>query len=261
MKDASYRLVSVGELAKEKNLYEDYDDVYDCHVLDEDALIQEMKGDMESPDGGVIVEYHGADLFPSSWFDAVYVLRTDNTILHERLTSRGYSEKKVTENVECEIFQVILDEVMESFDRDIVTEFPSNSQGDQEKNTKMIRLFIEEMEKDGYKKIPEETERRTKKRINPSCRKEKEEGDKVEEIEHLSPLPSPKKKKKKDHNITNASSTLKKEKEEKVNHSKLGNTNTLPTSVRKDQKKKHPPQPSSKVTQSPTGRKKRRNRR
>lgn len=261
MKDASYRLVSVGELAKEKNLYEDYDDVYDCHVLDEDALIQEMKGDMESPDGGIIVEYHGADLFPSSWFDAVYVLRTDNTILHERLTNRGYSDKKVTENVECEIFQVILDEVMEFFDRDIVTEFPSNSQEDQEKNTRMIRLFIEKM-KEGYKNIPEETERRTKKKnkgINPSCRQEKEEGDKVEEIEHLPPLPSPKKRKK-DHNITNASSTLEEE-EEKVNHTKLSNANTLPTSVRKDQKKKHAPQPSSKVQQSPTGRKKRKNRR
>ena len=38
--------------------------------------------------GGNVVEYHGCDFFPKRWFDAVFVLRTDNTILYDRLEQR-----------------------------------------------------------------------------------------------------------------------------------------------------------------------------
>ena len=38
--------------------------------------------------GGRIVEYHGCDFFPERWFDGVFVLRTDNTILYKRLEER-----------------------------------------------------------------------------------------------------------------------------------------------------------------------------
>ena len=38
--------------------------------------------------GGIIVDYHGADLFPERWFDLVIVLRSDNTVLYQRLESR-----------------------------------------------------------------------------------------------------------------------------------------------------------------------------
>ena len=33
--------------------------------------------------------YHGCDFVPDEWLDAVVVLRTDNTLLFDRLTARG----------------------------------------------------------------------------------------------------------------------------------------------------------------------------
>ena len=39
-------------------------------------------------DGGNIIDYHGCDFFPERWFDIVFVLRTDNTILYSRLEKR-----------------------------------------------------------------------------------------------------------------------------------------------------------------------------
>lgn len=39
-------------------------------------------------EGGSVVDYHGSDMFPERWFDAVFVLRTDNTILYDRLVKR-----------------------------------------------------------------------------------------------------------------------------------------------------------------------------
>ena len=41
--------------------------------------------------------------------------RTNNTLLYDRLKARGYKEAKVEENLQCEIFQTILDEAKESY--------------------------------------------------------------------------------------------------------------------------------------------------
>ena len=39
-------------------------------------------------EGGNIVDYHGCEFFPERWFDIVFVLRTNNTALYERLEQR-----------------------------------------------------------------------------------------------------------------------------------------------------------------------------
>ncbi|OBS66694.1 hypothetical protein A6R68_04759, partial [Neotoma lepida] len=68
-------------------------------------------------EGGVIVDYHGCDFFPERWFHIVFVLRTDNTIL-------GYSEKKLQDNIQCEIFQVLYEEARASYREEIVHQLP-----------------------------------------------------------------------------------------------------------------------------------------
>ena len=84
--------------------------------------------------GGSVVEYHGCDLFPERWFDLVLVMRTDNSVLYDRLQTRGYSQHKITENVEAEIMQVIADEARESYAEEIVVELQSNAVDDVEAN-------------------------------------------------------------------------------------------------------------------------------
>lgn len=39
-------------------------------------------------EGGKIVDYHGCDFFPERWFDIIFVLRTNNTTLYDRLSKR-----------------------------------------------------------------------------------------------------------------------------------------------------------------------------
>jgi adenylate kinase len=46
----------------------------------------------------------------------VVVLQTDNTVLYERLERRNYPQAKVTENVECEIMMVLLQEAHDSYE-------------------------------------------------------------------------------------------------------------------------------------------------
>ncbi|XP_051924338.1 adenylate kinase isoenzyme 6 isoform X2 [Hippocampus zosterae] len=78
--------VNIGELAQEGELYDGYDEEYQCPILDEDRVVDEL--DEKMTHGGVIVDYHGCDLFPERWFHIVFVLRTDNTQLYTRLESR-----------------------------------------------------------------------------------------------------------------------------------------------------------------------------
>lgn len=49
-------------------------------------LIDEMEDKVG--EGGKIVDYHGCDFFPERWFDIVFVLQTNNTVLYDRLAHR-----------------------------------------------------------------------------------------------------------------------------------------------------------------------------
>lgn len=94
--------------------------------------------------GGCIVDHHGSDLFPERWFDLVIVLQCDNTVLYDRLEKRGYTVKKIQENVECEIMQVTLEEALDSYKLEIVTKLQSNTSEDQEKNIEMLVQWIKQ---------------------------------------------------------------------------------------------------------------------
>lgn len=56
--------------------------------------------------------------------------------------SRGYSGKKLSDNVQCEIFQTILEEARENFAHSIVHELGSNLPEDLEQNVDVISQFI-----------------------------------------------------------------------------------------------------------------------
>ncbi|KAG9354374.1 hypothetical protein JZ751_001081 [Albula glossodonta] len=159
--------VNVGDLAQEGQLYDGFDDEYQCPILDEDRVVDELEDKMG--DGGMIVDYHGCDFFPERWFNIVFVLRTDNTVLYNRLENRsvlapplpvsasvvfsraikkGYTGKKLQDNIQCEIFQTIYEEAMEAYKEEIVHQLPSNDPEDLERNLEQIVQWIEQWTKD-----------------------------------------------------------------------------------------------------------------
>ena len=94
-------------------------------------------------EGNILIEHHVTDIFPERWFDAVFVLRTDNTQIFDRLKTRNYNQKKLEDNVQCEIFQTILDEARESYKPEIVHEIRSDVLEDIETNANNISLWID----------------------------------------------------------------------------------------------------------------------
>lgn len=97
--------------------------------------------------GGNIVEYHGCDFFPERWFQLVFVLQCDNTVLYDRLKKRNYKEKKLKQNIECEIFHTILEEAQESYDESIVHALKNENSTDLNAALDRIYNLIKEEEK------------------------------------------------------------------------------------------------------------------
>ncbi|NXX19419.1 KAD6 kinase, partial [Podargus strigoides] len=138
--------INVGDMAKEGELYEGFDEEYNCPILDEDRVIDELEDKMS--EGGVIVDYHGCDFFPERWFHIVFVLRTENSFLYDRLESRGYKGKKLQDNIQCEIFQTISEEAMWSYREEIVHQLLSSTPEHLGRNLAQITQWIEQWMKD-----------------------------------------------------------------------------------------------------------------
>lgn len=119
-----------------EELHDGWDSEYECLILDEDKLLDEMEDRVAG--GGVVVDYHSCDFFPERWFDLVVVLRARTEVLHERLTKREYSQKKLNDNMQCEIMDVLLTEAKESYKEEIVQDLPSNSIEEMEANVQTL---------------------------------------------------------------------------------------------------------------------------
>ncbi|CAD7704056.1 unnamed protein product [Ostreobium quekettii] len=128
--------INVGDIVKDQGLHDGWDDQYQSWIVDEDKVCDYLEDIMS--EGATIVEYHSCDFFPERWMDLVVVLRTNNTTLYERLEKRGYSEAKIQENVTCEIMNVVLDEAMESYRKEIVMVLQNDDVEEMERNVESI---------------------------------------------------------------------------------------------------------------------------
>lgn len=76
------------------------------------------------------------------------VLRCDSTVLYDRLTARKYAAKKIEENMDAEIMQVLLDEARDSYDEEIVVELRSDELKDVDGNVERILQWVERWKAD-----------------------------------------------------------------------------------------------------------------
>jgi adenylate kinase len=144
--------INVGNVIKENKCHLEYDETLNTHILDEEKLLDilEIEFDTEHINGGIVADYHACELFPERWFDLILVLRADTEILYDRLTSRGYSDKKRNENMQCEIMNVILDEAKESYDPAIVQELSNNTIEEMDENVSRVEAWYHQWLKDHH---------------------------------------------------------------------------------------------------------------
>lgn len=141
-----YVHLPVSDLAKERDCIDSFDEVLDTSVVDEDKLLDSLEIDLEK--GGAIVDWHCCDIFPERLIDLVVVLRTETSLLFDRLQKRNYKDNKIQENLDCEIMEVIMQDARESYIPEIVIELFSNSAEEMDDNVDRIQAWIENWIKD-----------------------------------------------------------------------------------------------------------------
>jgi adenylate kinase len=77
--------------------------------------------------GSCIIDTHTPELVEDVKFDHVFVLRAPINILHSRFEKRKYSKEKTSENISCEIMNVVWEECVEIFGFNSVTVFGEDS--------------------------------------------------------------------------------------------------------------------------------------
>ena len=115
--DKGYAYVDVNEVIKSHNLSEGYDREMKCDIVDTDKLCRvlvEIIADAKESGDSLIIDSHLSHYIPSKYVDkCVIMVCSDRKVLRKRLEARGYSKKKVEENIEAEIMESCLEDARE----------------------------------------------------------------------------------------------------------------------------------------------------
>jgi len=105
--DANFTILSVKGLAKQYGCEGDFDESTQSIDIDIHKLAEHFEVDSQ---GDTIVDGHLSHFLD---VDAIIILRCRPSLLHERLAKRGYSEQKITANVEWEMIAGTWSEIIE----------------------------------------------------------------------------------------------------------------------------------------------------
>lgn len=135
---SDHKFINLSKFAIENKCISSFDKDLDTQIIDEEKLEELLEPILKKSRTHVLESIH-ADLIGSTeLIDWIFVCRTENSRLYDRLVERKYSADKISNNIESEIFQTILDESRESFGSEIVTELHNNTLEDLDKNAKLV---------------------------------------------------------------------------------------------------------------------------
>lgn len=107
-----YRYLNVNRILNKYKLKESYDKKRKSFIVDtkklNKALIQEIK-----KQENIIIDSHLSHYLPKKAVDLVIITKCNLKKLQSRLKQRRYNQKKIRENLDCEIFDICLNEARE----------------------------------------------------------------------------------------------------------------------------------------------------
>ncbi|MCX6710403.1 MAG: adenylate kinase family protein [Candidatus Woesearchaeota archaeon] len=115
----TFHYADVKQIIKKHKLSEGFDLKRDCLIVDTEKLSKVLISLIEGlkcskkPKKGIVIDSHLSHFIPSEKADLCIVCTCALPILRKRLEKRGYSEAKVRENLESEIFEVCRSEALE----------------------------------------------------------------------------------------------------------------------------------------------------
>uniref|UniRef100_A0A224XM33 Putative nucleotide kinase/nuclear protein involved oxidative stress response n=1 Tax=Panstrongylus lignarius TaxID=156445 RepID=A0A224XM33_9HEMI len=129
--------IDINSLALQENLFKTVDNKVQSSIIDDHKVIKFLRPKIKL--GGNIIECQSSNLFARhNWFCAVFVPRTDLSILYDRLEHKGHAGSSMKNNIESELFEVLLVEAYKSFRPKIIYEIYNNTEEDIAKNVEFI---------------------------------------------------------------------------------------------------------------------------
>jgi len=106
--------IDLAELVKREKLYSEIDTERNSLIADLDKVSQKIKKIIQKTESDVIIDGHYAvHVVAPEVVNFVFVLRKDPRKLKTLMEERGYSSRKLWENLEAEILDVCLSEAIE----------------------------------------------------------------------------------------------------------------------------------------------------
>jgi adenylate kinase len=137
--------VDLSRLALEKKLFSFYDEERQSYVIDEYALVEEVRRIIEEKKR-VVIDTHYPEILPSELVDIVIVLRLHPRILEDRLRGKKWSWRKIRENVMAEILSVVTINAIQKFGFEKVYEVDATNKNPDEVLEEIYKILNGEKE-------------------------------------------------------------------------------------------------------------------
>jgi len=111
---SKFKHINLNNVIKSMNLFESYDKKRNCVLVDVKKLNKFLIKLIKSSKENLIIDSHLSHYLPSKYVDLCIVTKCNLKILEKRLKKRKYSKDKIRENLDCEIFDVCLNEAKEN---------------------------------------------------------------------------------------------------------------------------------------------------
>ena len=109
-KKLGWKLINLNDLAKEKKLYLGYDRSRRSRIVDLKGLSLEVRKISRSQKNLILDSHYSHDM-PC---DVIVILRANPRELRKRMARKGWPKKKIEENIEAEIMEVVKSEALET---------------------------------------------------------------------------------------------------------------------------------------------------
>lgn len=112
-KEKKWNYINVGDIIDEYKLSKRYDKKLDCKVVDVKDLVKVLIKLIKESKKKLVIDGHLSHYIPKKYVEKCIVMRCDISKLKKRLEKRKYSKFKIRQNLDVEIFDLILEEAKE----------------------------------------------------------------------------------------------------------------------------------------------------
>lgn len=112
-KKLKLKYIDANDVIKKNNLREKYDKERDTYIVDENKLAKALIKVIQK-EKNLVIDSHMSHFIPEKYVDLCIVTKCKIPELRKRMKKRGYSELKIKENIDAELFDVCCNEAYEN---------------------------------------------------------------------------------------------------------------------------------------------------